>query len=77
MKLSKGIYESVINKDIADDMNALGNSSYFHTKSIDKEEGSSVLSDYMSTVITNAFSRITGVDKLNIMVDLCKKTSIC
>jgi hypothetical protein len=73
MKLSKGIYESVINKNITDDMNTLGNSSYFHTKGIDKEEGSSVLSGYMSTVITKAFSRITGEDKLNIMVDLCKK----
>jgi hypothetical protein len=73
MKLSKGIYESVINKVIADDMNALGNSSYFHTKGIDKEESSSVLSGYMSTVIKKALSRITGEDKLNVQIDVCNK----
>jgi hypothetical protein len=73
MKLSKGIYESVINKNITDDMNALGNSTYFHTKGIDKEEGSSVLSGYMSTVITKALSRITGEDKLNVQIDVCNK----
>ncbi|MDF2504375.1 DEAD/DEAH box helicase [Clostridium sp.] len=73
MKLSKGIYESVINKNITDDMNALGNSNYFHTKSIDKEESSSVLSGYMSTVITKALSRITGEDKLNVQIDVCNK----
>jgi HKD family nuclease len=73
MKLSKGIYESVINKNITDDMNALGNSSYFHTKGIDKEESSSVLSGYMSTVIKKTLSRITGEDKLNVQVNLCNK----
>lgn len=73
MKLSKGIYESVINKVITDDMNALGNSSYFQTKGIDKEESSSVLSGYMSTVIKKALSRITGEDKLNVQVELCNK----
>ncbi|MEA5095686.1 MAG: hypothetical protein VB128_12095 [Sedimentibacter saalensis] len=73
MKLSKGIYESVINKNITDDMNAQGNSSYFHTKGIDKEEGSSVLSGYMAKVITKALSRITGEDKLNVQIDVCNK----
>lgn len=65
MKLSNGIYESVINKLIAEDITALGNSSYFYTRGIDKEEGSSVHSGYMSTFINKALSRITGEDKLN------------
>ncbi|MEL7648683.1 MAG: phospholipase D-like domain-containing protein [Sedimentibacter sp.] len=73
MKLSKGIYESVIKKIIAEDMNALGDSSYFHTRGIDKEEGNIVLSGYMSKVIDKALRRITGENKLNVQVDLCNK----
>ena len=75
MSLNNGFYKSVINKLIEEEIQKLETQkeNYIHKKDIDKEEGSSVLSKYMSTVINKSLNRISGEDKLNEQIDICNK----
>lgn len=71
MKLNKGIYESVINKNIADDMNALGNSSYFHTK------GNKIIKMLMEEIDIGDFDEfIISVDAILLLAMLDKRTQL-
>lgn len=75
MSLNKGFYESVINKLIDDQIKKFQskNQLYIHKKDIDKEEGSSILSKYISIVLNKSLNRISGEDKLNKQIDICNK----
>lgn len=75
MTLNNGFYESVINKLIDEEIHKLETQkeNYIHKKDIDKEEGSSVLTKYMSTVINKSLNRISSEDKLNKQIDICNK----
>ncbi len=75
MSLNNGFYESVINKLINEEIIKKydKNDKYIDKKSIDKEEGNSVLSKYMSIVINKSLQKITGENKLYRQVELCNK----
>src|SRR5690554_149333 len=75
MSLNNGFYESVINKLIDEEIHKLKNhKEYFiDKKQIDEEEGSSILSKYMSIVINKSLNRISSKDKLNKQIDICNK----
>ena len=75
MSLYNGFYESVINKLVDEEIQKtrLKNDKYIDTKEIDKEEGSSVISKYMATVINKSLNRISGDDKQNKQVEVCNK----
>lgn len=75
MSLNQGFYESVINKLIDDQIKTIQskNQVYIDKKDIDTEEGSSVLSKYMSSVLIKSLNRISGEDKLNKQIDICNK----
>lgn len=75
MSLNSGFYESVINKLIDDQIKTIQSKKqvYVQSKDIDMEEGSSVLSKYMSTVLNKSLNRISGEDKLNKQIDICNK----
>lgn len=75
MSLNEGFYESVINKLIDDEIKEAKSQRQVHIadKAIDKEEGSSILSKYMYSVLNKSLNRISGDDKLNKQVDLCNK----
>lgn len=74
MSLNNGFYESVINKLIDDEIQKLqSKNTYIDKRNIDKEEGSSILSKYMSTVINKSLNRISGKDKLNKQIEICNK----
>nr|WP_312576970.1 restriction endonuclease PLD domain-containing protein [Sedimentibacter sp.] len=75
MSLHNGFYESVINKLINEEIIKKydKNDKYIDKKAIDKEEGNSVLSKYMSIVINKSLQRIKGEDKLYRQVELCNK----
>ncbi|WP_326910135.1 hypothetical protein [Sedimentibacter sp. MB31-C6] len=74
MSLNNGFYESVINKLIDDEIQKLqSKNTYIDKRDIDKEEGSSILSKYMSTVINKSLNRISGKDKLNKQIEICNK----
>jgi superfamily II DNA or RNA helicase len=75
MSLNNGFYESVINKLIDEEIQKIHskNDKYIDKKHMDKEEGSSILSKYMSKIINNSLNRISGDDKLNKQIDMCNK----
>lgn len=75
MSLNNGFYESVINKLIDDQLKTiqLKKQVYIDKKDIDMEEGSSVLSKYMSTVLNKSLNRISGEDKLNKQINISNK----
>lgn len=75
MTLSNGIYESVINKLIDEEIQNLqdNKNKYIDSKNIDKAEGSSVLSKYMAIVVNKALNQVSGEDKLNKQVEICNK----
>lgn len=75
MSLTNGFYESVINKLIDEEILKVHEKTdkYIDRKAIDKEEGNSVLSKYMSIVIKKSLQSISGDNKLNIQVEVCNK----
>ena len=75
MSLNNGFYESVINNLIDEEIHKLKfqKEYYIDTKQIDEEEGSSILSKYMSIVINKSLSRISDKDKLNKQIEICNK----
>lgn len=76
MSLHEGFYESVFNKLIDDEIkNIKSQNIYIHSKGIDSEEGSSLLSKYMSSVLNKSLNRISGKDKdkLNKQIEICNK----
>lgn len=78
MSLNNGLYESVINKLIDDEILKAHekNDKYIDRKAIDKEEGNSVLSKYMSIVINKSLQNVSGDNKLNRQVEVCNKIEI-
>lgn len=75
MSLYEGFYESVFNKLIDNEIKEVKSQKlvYIDSKDIDVEEGSSVLSKYMSSVLIKSLNRISGEDKLNKQIDICNK----
>ena len=75
LSLNNGFYESVINKLIDEEIQIIQSKKdqYIDKKDMDKEEGSSILSKYMSKVINKSLNRISGEDKLNKQVETCNK----
>lgn len=75
MTLNNGFYESVINKFIDEEIQNIHSKKdkYIDKKDMDKEEGSSILSKYMSNVINKSLNRISSEDKLNKQVEICNK----
>ena len=75
LSLNNGFYESVINKLIDEEIQIIQSKKdqYIDKKDMDKEEGSSILSKYMSKVINKSLNRISGEDKLNKQVEICNK----
>ena len=75
MSLNNGFYESVINKLIDEEIHKLKHKKEYHidTKQIDEEEGSSILSKYMSIVINKSLNRISNKDKLNKQIEICNQ----
>lgn len=75
MSLNNGFYESVINKLINEEIYKIKQTKEYHaeTKKIDEEEGSSILSKYMSIVINKSLNRIPNKDKLNKQIEICNK----
>ncbi|WSI04614.1 hypothetical protein U8307_02185 [Sedimentibacter sp. MB31-C6] len=75
MTLNNGFYESVINKLIDEEIQKFYSKKdkYIDKRDIDKEEGISILSKYMSNVINKSLNRISGEDKLNKQVEICNK----
>lgn len=74
MTLKNGIYESVINNFLDEEIKKLQENKIKHyDEKIDKDEGSSVLSKYMSIIIKKAFNNVAGDDKLNKQVEVCNK----
>jgi hypothetical protein len=72
MSLNNGFYESVINKLINEEIYKIEQAKKHHaeTKKIDEEEGSSILSKYMSIVINKSLNRIPNKDKLNKQIEI-------
>jgi len=75
MSLNNGFYESVINKLIDEEIIKAHdkNDKYIDRKAIDKEEGNSVLSKYMSIVLSKSLQSVSGDNKLNRQVEVCNK----
>jgi hypothetical protein len=75
MSLNNGFYESVINKLINEEIYKIKQTKEYHaeTKKIDEEEGSSILSKYMSIVINKSLNRIPNKDKMNKQIEICNK----
>ena len=75
MSLIYGFYENVINTLIDEEIHKLKNHKeyYIDKKQIDEEEGSSILSKYMSIVINKSLNRISGKDKLNKQIEICNQ----
>ncbi len=75
MSLNNGFYESVINKLINEEIYKIKQTKEYHaeTKKIDEEEGSSILSKYMSIVINKSLNRISSKDKLNKQIHICNE----
>jgi len=75
MALNEGFYESVINKLTDDQIKTIRTNEevYIHKKDIDVEEGSTILSKYISIVLNKSLNRISGEDKLNKQIDICNK----
>lgn len=73
MSLNNGYYESVINNLVNEELLKLqlNSDKYIDKNKIDKEEGISVLSKYMSIIINKSLSRISGEDKLNKQIEVC------
>ena len=78
MSLNNGFYESVINKLIHEKIHNLKSHKeyYIDKKQIDVEEGSSILSKYMSIVINKSLNRISSKDKLNKQIHICNEIII-
>lgn len=75
MSLNEGFYESVINKLIDDEIKKIRSQKqvYIDSKAIDEEECSSILSQYMYTVLIKSLNRISGKDRLNKQINICNK----
>ena len=75
MSLINGFYENVINTLIDEEIHKLKNNKeyYIDKKQIDEEEGSSILSKYMSIVINKSLNRISSKDKLNKQIEICNQ----
>lgn len=61
--MKEGIYEQVINKEIADNINKLEDKYLIDTEKIDKEEAKVVLSSYIEEVIRKALNYIRDNEK--------------
>ncbi len=75
MSLNNGFYEAVINKLLYEEIQNIQSQKdkYIDKIEMDKEEGSSILSKYMSKIINNSLNRISGEDKLNKQIEVCNK----
>ncbi|MGZ3835705.1 MAG: DUF3427 domain-containing protein, partial [Mucilaginibacter sp.] len=74
MEFKLGIYEQLINKLIANQLNLISNENFFIKSTIlDKEEASRYLSSYLSELVKFALNEIKDDDKTLRQVELSNK----
>ena len=69
--LSTGIYEQLINKIILEKLDALNSNDFYFKKSkIDKNEASTILTQYLAKIIHFSLNLISGEDSLEKQIKL-------